>query len=92
MEKSSRKVFKCQLVIDSPIPETEFYFFLGIVFSGVKLDQEMLQIRADLPRITKESVLLSVMMTSNIELFARGFITMKMARIQKLMALHPSLP
>ena len=80
------------MIIEPPIPELEFLFFYGVVLSGVKLNEEMLQIRAELGRIEKRQLLLSVLMTSNIELLGRGFITLRMAKSKRLMAIHPSLP
>lgn len=88
MQRKTRKIYKVEMIADSVLEE-DFLYFLGVFYSSIKLDQEMLQYRADLPRKTKRKLLFACIITSNITILAKGFITPRMAK--NLIAVYPSV-
>ena len=90
MKRTTRKIYQVEMNADS-IQEQDYLFFLGLLYSSTKLDQEMLQCRAELPRKKKSMLLLACIITSNIEILGKGYITPQMMRKKNLLALYPSV-
>ena len=67
MKRTTRKIYQVEMNADS-IQEQDYLFFLGLLYSSTKLDQEMLQCRAELPRKKKSMLLFACIITSNIEI------------------------
>ena len=87
-ERSNQEgVFKVEIENNS-IGDLEEVYFLGIIYSGVKLDKKMLQTRADLSRYTKEKLLLASILCSKLEILGKGFITKKMAKYEGLFSVY----
>ena len=82
--RTNQRIFSVKIDA-STIEELVVVFFIGIIYSDIKLDEELLQTRADLPYLTKSRLLFASILTNNIEILGKGFLT---ANIVKLNNLH----
>ena len=89
MTRTTRKIYSVEVNAVS-IQDQDYLFFLGLLYSDTKLEQEMLQYRAELPRKKKALLLFAAIITSNIAFLGKGYITPQMMKNKKLLALYPS--
>ena len=89
IQKTTQKVFSVKINADI-IEELVIVYFVGIIHSDIRIDEEILQQRADLPRLTQSRLLLACILTNNIEILVKGFLTVNMIKLKNLFSVHQS--